>query len=191
MTDTADRLIEEAAHLIVQAGYNGFSYANLAAVVGIRKASIHHHFPSKADLVAAAIARRRAVIQAQIATLEREAPDALVQLQAYVAHWQRCIQDQSAPFCLAGLLAVELPGLSAPVAAAVQGHFDDMGQWLLRLMQLGVQQGSITLERSPVLSSQFFQTAVYGAMLMARAYTDSARFTLVTDTFLARMRGTR
>jgi len=40
-------------------GYDGFSYADLAKDVGIRKASIHHHFPSKASLALALMERYR------------------------------------------------------------------------------------------------------------------------------------
>ncbi len=55
-------------------------------------------------------------------------------------------------------------------------------------MTLGVEQGTIQLELEPKTSSQFFQTAVYGAMVMARAYGDPGKFTFVVDAFLARMR---
>jgi TetR/AcrR family transcriptional repressor of nem operon len=51
LTTTADDIISCARTLIIVGGYNGFSYADIAAVVGIRKASIHHHFPTKVDLV--------------------------------------------------------------------------------------------------------------------------------------------
>lgn len=188
MSDTAGKLITEASRLIVNAGYNGFSYADLAECLGIRKASIHHHFPSKVNLVVAVVEQQRATIQGQIEALESGTPDAMGQLLAYVDYWKRCIEDQSAPFCLAGVLAVELPGLPAEVAAAVQGHFNDLGKWLKRLMALGVEQGTIKLELEPGISSQFFQTTVYGAMLMARAYGDPSKFNLVIDAFLARMR---
>ena len=49
------RLIAEAEMLVKRRGYSGFSYADLAAVIGISKASIHHHFPAKEDLGAALI----------------------------------------------------------------------------------------------------------------------------------------
>lgn len=188
LSDTANRLISEAGQLIINAGYNGFSYADLAERLGIRKASIHHHFPSKVDLVVAVVEQQRAVIQAQIEALESGAPDAMGQLLAYVDYWKRCIEDQSAPFCLAGVLAVELPGLPPEVGAAVQGHFNDLGKWLERVMALGVEQGTIKLELEPGISSQFFQTTVYGAMVMARAYSDPSKFNFVIDAFLARMR---
>ncbi|HIE19064.1 TPA: TetR/AcrR family transcriptional regulator, partial [Candidatus Bathyarchaeota archaeon] len=31
-------------------GYGGFSYSDLSKALGITKASIHHHFPSKEEL---------------------------------------------------------------------------------------------------------------------------------------------
>ena len=38
-------------------GFNGFSYADIAAELGITKASLHYHFQSKAELGDALIAR--------------------------------------------------------------------------------------------------------------------------------------
>ncbi|WP_374471025.1 TetR/AcrR family transcriptional regulator [Phenylobacterium sp.] len=186
--NTAEKLIDEASRLIVKAGYNGFSYAHLAERLGIRKASIHHHFPSKVDLVVSVVEQQRAAIREQIAALENDEPDAMAQLLAYVNYWKACIEDQSEPFCLAGVLAVELPGLPEEVGVAVRGHFNDLGEWLKRVMALGVRQGAIQLELEPATSAQFFQTAIYGAMVMARAYDDPGKFNFVVDAFLARMR---
>lgn len=187
LSETASRLVVEAGQLITNVGYNGFSYADLADRLGIRKPSIHFHFPSKVDLVVAVVEQQRAAIRAQIEALESETPDAIGQLLAYVDYWKRCILDKSSTFCLAGVLAAELPGLPPAVADAVQGHFNDLGRWLERLMTLGVEQGTIRLELEPKISAQFLQTAVYGAMVMARAYGDPGKFNLVLDTFLARM----
>jgi len=188
VSETANKLVAEASRLIVNAGYNGFSYADLAEHLGIRKASIHHHFPSKVDLVVAVVEQQRTQIRDQIAALEAGAPDAMTQLLAYLDYWKRCIGDQSAPFCLAGVLAAELPGLPAEVGVAVHGHFNDLARWLERLLALGVRQGTLRLENPPEIAAQFFQTTIYGAMLMARAYGDPAKFALVVDAFLKRMR---
>jgi AcrR family transcriptional regulator len=59
LSTTSDDILACARSLIVAGGYNGFSYADIAGVVGIRKASIHHHFPSKVDLVRTLVARYR------------------------------------------------------------------------------------------------------------------------------------
>jgi TetR/AcrR family transcriptional repressor of nem operon len=188
VNSTACRLLEEARQLIADVGYSGFSYADLSGRVGIRKPSIHHHFPTKVDLVVAVLDQQREAIRAQIDALDSDGADALAQLDAYLDYWKRCIVDQTAAFCIAGVLAVEMPGLPSEVADAVQGHFNDLSEWLERVMTLGVAQGTIRLELDPQQSSQFFQTTIYGAMVMARAFDDPGKFTFVVDAFLARMK---
>jgi TetR/AcrR family transcriptional regulator, transcriptional repressor for nem operon len=108
---TANRIIEAGRQLIMRRGYSGFSYADVADAINIRKASIHHHFPSKTDLVIAVLEAWRATFDADMASLKASGADALAQLRAYIGHWERCIADDTAPFCAAGMLGAELPSL--------------------------------------------------------------------------------
>ena len=48
--DTATRMLDIAERLAQTRGFNGFSYSDIAAELGIAKASLHHHFATKADL---------------------------------------------------------------------------------------------------------------------------------------------
>jgi TetR/AcrR family transcriptional repressor of nem operon len=187
-SDTAGRLIGGAAQLIMRGGYNGFSYADLAERFGIRKASIHHHFPSKLSLVVAVVEQGRAVIQAQIALLEQGTPVAMEQLRMYTGYWERCIKDQTAPFCLAGVLAAELPSLPSEIALSVRGHFTDLAQWLERVLILGVKQGSMRIEASPAVEAETFMAGVYGAMLLARAFDDPRKFNIIVEASIDRIR---
>src|ERR1700731_169104 len=59
MNETAEHLMDLAEARICEAGYRGFSFRDLAAEIGIKSASVHHHFPTKATM-AAAVARRYA-----------------------------------------------------------------------------------------------------------------------------------
>lgn len=186
--DTAGRLLRGAAGLIVRGGYNGFSYADLARQIGIRKASIHHHFPSKVDLVLKIVALDRDAIRAQIASLEGgDPPNAMEQLLAYTRHWERCIIDQDVPFCLVAVLAAELPALPHSVAEAVRGHFRDLADWLEQLLELGKRQGAITLTASSAVEADRFMASVHGAMLSARAMDDPFRFRSIVEASLARI----
>jgi TetR/AcrR family transcriptional repressor of nem operon len=188
VSDTAGKLMGGAAQLIMRGGYNGFSYADLAERFGIRKASIHHHFPAKADLVVAVVEQGRRLIQAQIAALEQGSPVAMERLLAYTGHWERCIADQSAPFCLAAVLAAELPNLPPEIAAAVRGHFADLARWLEGVLALGSAQGSMRLGASPAEEAEIFMATVYGAMLVARAFNDPARFGAIVEAAIQRLR---
>ena len=111
LSTTADDILACARSLIVAGGYNGFSYADIADVIGIRKASIHHHFPSKVDLVRTLVSRYREEAEAGIAKLELQVFDPLEQLRFYVGYWEACIADASAPICVCALLASQLPVL--------------------------------------------------------------------------------
>jgi TetR/AcrR family transcriptional regulator, transcriptional repressor for nem operon len=188
VSDTAERLVEEARQLFVNGGYHGFSYPDLSRRFGIRKASIHHHFPAKVDLVVAVVEQGRRAIQAQIAAVETGTPAAMEQFAVYTGYWERCVLDQTAPFCIAGVLAAELPGLPREVGVAVRGHFSDLRKWLEHVLTLGVKQGSMKLESTPAIEAQNFLAAVYGAMLAARAFDDPGRFSAVIDAFVRRIR---
>jgi TetR/AcrR family transcriptional repressor of nem operon len=184
---TAERIVHEGRRLIMTRGYNGFSYADIAEAIGIRKASIHHHFGGKNDLATAVVEQSRAVIRHQVQLLAEVEPDAVEQLRAYAAYWERCIADDSAPFCVAAMLAAELPSLPDDVAGAVRAHFDELSGWLARILALGARQGSVSLVRSPEEEADAFMSAIYGAMLSARAFGDPARFVSITETLLTRV----
>jgi TetR/AcrR family transcriptional repressor of nem operon len=184
---TAERIVGEGRRLIMTRGYNGFSYADIAAAIGIRKASIHHHFAGKNDLAAAVVEQSRAIIRAQIELLAHAELDAVEQLRAYAGYWERCIADDSAPFCIAAMLAAELPSLPNDVATAVRAHFAELSNWLAHVLAAGVRQGSVTLVHSPEDEGDAFMSAIYGAMLSARAFGDPARFVSITETLLARV----
>ncbi|HLZ89845.1 MAG TPA: TetR/AcrR family transcriptional regulator [Puia sp.] len=50
MSATREHIIDLADKVIREKGFNAFPYADIAAVLEIRKAAIHYHFPSKSQL---------------------------------------------------------------------------------------------------------------------------------------------
>lgn len=186
LTNTSEEILSCARALIVAGGYNGFSYADIADVVGIRKASIHHHFPNKVDLVKALVVRHHQATEEGLGNLRHAIPDALEQLRAYVKHWEKCIGDLSAPFCVCALLAGELPVLPVEIAVEVRAYFRFLSGWMASVLEQGVLQGAIRCTHTPQVEAEIFMATVHGAMLSARAYGDVAVFTTVMESQLAR-----
>ncbi|NKJ20223.1 TetR/AcrR family transcriptional regulator [Dyella sp. SG609] len=185
--NTQQKLIDSARHLIQIRGYNGFSYADVADEVQMRKASIHHHFPAKSDLAKAVVEQSRAVIVEQTRLLDDGAFDPDAQLRMYTGYWEKCIADASAPFCVAGMLASELPTLPADLAQEVRAHFHDLSGWLERVMTRGAQLGRFQLQGSARQEAEAFMAMVYGAMLAARAYGDAKVFSDIVAGALKRL----
>lgn len=185
--NTSDEIINCARTLIISGGYNGFSYADIAKVVGVRNATIHHHFPTKSNLVRALIVNYRWEAQLGIAELERNVPEPVEQLRAYIQYWESCIADSSAPFCVCALLATQLPVLPEEVALEVRAHFGTLSTWLASVLERGVAQGKIRLTTSASIEAEGFMATVHGAMLSARAYDDAKIFGVITQPLLKRL----
>ena len=183
----ADDILRCARSLIIRGGYDSFSYADISSVVGIRNASIHHHFPSKSDLVRTLVARYREEAEAGIAELERNVSDPLEQLRAYVGYWERCIADATHPFCVCALLATEIPVLPQAVVLEVRAHFQRLSDWLTSVLERGAAQGRLTLTGTAKANAEIFMATVHGAMLSARAYGDAATFGAITHPLLERI----
>jgi TetR/AcrR family transcriptional regulator, transcriptional repressor for nem operon len=187
-TTTADRIREAAHDLIASRGYFGFSYADVAETVGIRKASIHHHFPSKVDLVVAVLKGYRAKLVEAATGMDRYVADPLQRLKLYVEHWSGCIQSNNRPICIAALLSAELPALPEPIQAEVQLHFKYLARWIRATLQEGVKRGSIQLQHGVETEAQSFVALVHGAMISARAFGSPGVFNSVTKGALDRLR---
>ncbi len=184
---TSDQIIASARGFLIAGGYNGFSYADISDVVGIRKASIHHHFPGKVDLVRTLVAQYRAGAEAGLASLSAAAPNARQALTLYADNWARCIADASQPFCVCAQLASELPVLPPEVAAEVTAFFRVLASWLTDVMARGAGEGSLVLEASPEVEAEMFMATVHGAMLSARAQNNPALFDAILKPTLARL----
>jgi TetR/AcrR family transcriptional repressor of nem operon len=187
LSNTSDEILASARNLIMSGGYNGFSYADISEVVGIRKASIHHHFPSKVDLVRELVKRYREDGQASVVTLEQNVPDALDILKVYADHWAKCIADASRPYCVCALLASELPSLPPEVATEVTNFFRFISSWLTTVMERGSKIGALNLTSEPHVEAEAFLATVYGAMLSARAYGKPEVFSTILAPALNRL----
>ncbi|GAS98133.1 TetR family transcriptional regulator [Mycolicibacterium canariasense] len=184
---TPEAILRCARTSIIAGGYNGFSYADIAAVVGIRKASIHHHFPTKVDLVRTLVQQYRAEAEAGIAHIERHHPDPLDQLRSYIGYWESCIGEPETSYCLCALLATQIPVLPDEIVFEVRSYFRHLSAWLTSVLERGARQGTFALTHDAHTEAEALMAAVHGAMLSARAYGDPHAFAAVTQPVVERL----
>jgi TetR/AcrR family transcriptional repressor of nem operon len=184
---TADRILQKAHALIADLGYSGFSYADVSEAVQIRKASIHHHFPTKAGLVVAVLQAHREKLVQGTRALDEQLEDPFARLQAYVRHWESCIRGKKESFCVAALLAAEVPSLPKEVRHEIQQHFQELSAWIRRTLEAGVRQRTVKLQGTAEDEAQTFMAIVHGAMLSARALGACEVFEAVTSNALTRI----
>src|SRR3954454_23602650 len=172
--DTASRILDIAERLVQSRGFNGFSYADIAAELNVTKASLHYHFPGKAELGEALIVRYAQRFADALAAIDEQGGDARVRLGAYASIYGDVLRDHR--MCLCGMLAADYETLPEPMQAAVIKFFDENLAWLADVIEQGVREGTLRPSPPPAETAQALLGGLEGAMLVARPYGDVKRF---------------
>ena len=169
-----EQILASAQRLVQQRGFNGFSYADIAAEVGIRKASLHHHFPSKTDLGLALIEDYAAQVDSARARISGLGQPADAMLRAYVALFRGTLDAER--MCMGGMLASEWMTLDASMLPALKRFFARNTEWLTEILAGGVTQKQFVLNGSAADHARVFLATLQGALLIARATGDHDGF---------------
>ena len=180
---TASRILDVAERLVQVRGFNGFSYADIAAELQITKAALHYHFASKADLGEALIARYADRFMGALASLDTADGTASAKLDSYAGLYLQVLRNRK--MCLCGMLAAEYQTLPQPMQDAVIRFFDQNESWLESVLEQGRADGSLHFAGSARDIARMIVGGLEGAMLVARPYGDVARFQAAAANLLA------
>jgi TetR/AcrR family transcriptional repressor of nem operon len=171
---TAERILDIAERLVQLRGFNNFSYADIAGELGITKASLHYHFPGKAELGQALVERYSERFSSALDQIDRDIPDARAKLEAYADLYAGVLRGQR--MCMCGILAAEYQTLPEPMRRAVIRFFDENHTWLAGVLAQGQNDHTLSLDGSIDEIAQSILGTLEGAMLVARPYSDVTRF---------------
>jgi len=165
MNTTYTTILHHADELIQLNGFNGFSYADLSKTLGITKASIHHHFPAKADL-GIAYCLQKCDALAQLDSQLKAKKHAAEQLQGYFNIFESCGQQQQ--MCGIYAMQTDLQLMSEPLQKQVNKLADFELQILARILELGVQSDEFKFKATPYQQAVIICCAVKGALMLNR-----------------------
>ena len=180
---TADRILDIAERLVQIRGFNNFSYADIANELGITKASLHYHYPGKAELGQALVARYAQRFVEALSRIDHDLPDARAKLEAYAGLYADVLRGKR--MCMCGVLAAEYQTLPRPMRRAVITFFDENQRWLVALLAEGRKDHTLSFTGSVEDIAQNILSTLEGAMLVARPYGDLARFDAAARQLLA------
>ena len=169
---TASAILDIAERLVQSRGFNGFSYADIASELGITKASLHYHFPGKAELGESLIRRYSARFGEALVEIDGRQAPALEKLRAYCDLYRVVLRSER--MCLCGMLAAEYETLPTAMRDAVVVFFDDNQGWLANLLGDGRATDDLHFTGSPDEAAHEIIAALEGAMLVSRPYQNTA-----------------
>jgi TetR/AcrR family transcriptional repressor of nem operon len=179
----AQAILDAAEALAQTRGYNGFSYADVASQLGVTKASLHYHFPSKAELGRALIERYHRNFAEALNAIDRKFEEPCKKLERYVALYDAVLRNDR--MCLCGMLAAEYATLPEPMQAQLHLFFDANERWLTAVLEQGCRVGRFEFKEPANERARVLLGALEGAMLIARSYGDARRFRIAADSLLA------
>jgi TetR/AcrR family transcriptional regulator, transcriptional repressor for nem operon len=184
LSATAEKVVDAAEGLVQERGYTGFSYDDVALLVGIKKPSIHHHFATKAELVAVVTQRYTHRFREQLLGIEGRFARAPERLSAYAALFERTFA-QNRRLCLCGMLGAEADSLPEALAGEVGRFFEANLQWLGATFRAGQAAGQIRPAPDAQALAEAYLCALEGAMVVGRGLRSPRSPAHVAEAFLA------
>ena len=179
MSSNSREAILAAAKRTAQAhGYSGLNFRDLARDVGIKSASVHYYFPSKAALGAAVAKRYWEDTAAGLETMLSETGDPARCLHQYPEIFRKSLESENR-LCLCSFMAAEYDDLPDAVKNEVQAFADVNVAWLSKVLAAvsPIHSG----ESEPRARAIF--AAIAGAQLLARSRSDIALFDELIESY--------
>src|SRR5271165_7112856 len=173
MGDRRDEILDVAEALIRRSGFNAFSTRDVADAVGIKAASVHYHFPTKADLGVAVTERYTDRFIAALGEPDRF-EDARPALALYVDSFRSAlVRDRK--LCLCAVLGAEIGGLPSELGQHTRVFFERNIEWLRKALTAssGLSSARAQADATHILA------ALEGALLVSMTLGDRSVFEMV------------
>lgn len=188
--DTKTAIMDAAQELIQRGGANAMSYQDVSDAIGIRKASIHHHFPTKDSLIEAVIQRYAVYFLGLVDDIIESKLDPAAKLRKYVGLFEATLcegkQDKA---CLCGMLGAELSTLGSPSAAGVRRFYRDNEARLARVLEEGRENGQFHFKGEAKLVAAMIFALLEGGALVARVEGGHKRLHAMAEQVLKLLQG--
>lgn len=183
--NTSEILLNKAEQLVRTRGFDAMSFADLANAADIKKASVHYHFPTKADLAAKMIGRYRDDVQAHLNAVAESATKSADQARKFLKMYEDALLDGNA-VCLCVAMSSARDSFDAATRSELAAFQEMATGWLKTLFI--TNDGTIEGVEDATQEAQALFALVEGAQLVARAHCDVSKFTQATALFVGRLR---
>ncbi len=189
-SDTKSRILDVAQDLIQRFGVNGMSYQDISESIGIRKASVHTHFPKKDDLLLALLDRYRDRFLRIVDGIMASDDPPEVKLRRYCSLFEATLSSGNQDkVCLGAMVGAELEGLNEAVVERVHDFYQDNQKCLVLLLSAGHQEGSFKFLGDVEAMASVLFTSLQGGMLVARVQGGPSHFHQIVEQLIQLVKG--
>ena len=180
-----ERILDLAESLIMNRGYNGFSYKHIATALNVKNAAIHYHFPSKKDLGVAVIQRAQTRFREwdAIAAKGGLSPVDMLNesLETYLGYL-----DSGEFVCLGGSLETDYHTYPEEMQKEVRVYVAEILTWMRNVLSRGREKGLFSFSGPSENMAFYIIASVQGALQMARV-SDKKLFHWTVDKLMSEL----
>ena len=166
--DTKVEILDLAEDLLLNRGFNGFSYANISSALKLKNAAIHYYFPAKADLGLAIIQRARERFASWTQDERMSGKPAKEKLEAFFRSYLRFL-EAGQQVCLGGALETDFKTLPPEMQVQTQKFASDILVWMEGVLEEGRGKRILFYPGEARDQAILILSSLQGALQMTRA----------------------
>ena len=166
--DTKTEILDLAENLLLDRGFNGFSYADISSVLRIKNAAVHYYFPSKSDLGIAIIQRAKERFAGWTRGERMAGRSAAEKLEAFFRLYLRFL-EAGQQVCLGGALETDFKTLPAEMQIETQKFASSFLVWMEEVLEEGREKRLFSFPGEAKDQAIVILSSLQGALQMTRA----------------------
>ncbi|MDY0779834.1 TetR/AcrR family transcriptional regulator [Tenacibaculum sp. IB213877] len=169
---TKERIIQIADKLLLERGYNAFSFKNISIELGIKTSSIHYHFPTKTDLGIAIIHKHDIALTNTILKLKHEAP--VIKLEKLIIYYKKLALANKV--CIVGALTSSVNTLDKQLQKEVLSFANKVIDWTQLIIEEGQQKKQIKQFSNSHIKAKMIIAELMAFLQLTRISHDKTSF---------------
>src|SRR5512136_2484615 len=166
--DTKTEILDLAENLLLDRGFNGFSYADISSVLGIKNAAVHYYFPTKSDLGIAVIQRAKERFTGWTRGERMAGRSAAEKLEAFFRLYLK-FMEAGQQVCLGGALETDFKTLPTEMQAETQKFASTFLVWMEGVLEEGRGKRIFSFPGEAKDQAILILSSLQGALQMTRA----------------------
>lgn len=171
MSVTRERILELGEELILNKGYNGFSYQDISTVLGIKNAAVHYYFPSKENLGVSILKTNSQRFDEMVENMQNRDFDEWHQLESFMKIYLKSNRENK--ICLIGSLGTDINTLSEPMKTELHKMVEHITDWLESILEKGRDKELFSFSGSARDQALYILSSLVAGLQLARILNKS------------------
>jgi AcrR family transcriptional regulator len=161
---TKQALLDLGEEQLLKKGLHGFSFHDLAALISLKSAAIHYHFPQKKHLTRAVLHKGfETLYELKERTANQKEED---KLRALLDQYTELYNESKT--CVQAALLFTWDDLDEGLKKELTRYHKELLQYMTQVLQGGLSKGQFTFKEPPQVQALLIMSQLMSALLLCR-----------------------